>query len=35
MSIWNDRMLEEWGFLYSGITPFCDECINAASIDLR
>jgi len=34
MSIWNDRMLREWG-VYYGITPFCSECINPASIDLR
>jgi len=27
-------MLREWGAYY-GLTPFCDECINPASVDLR
>lgn len=32
--IWNDRMIREWAEA-GGITPYAEECVNPASLDLR
>lgn len=32
--IWNDRLIREWACT-GGVTPFADDCVNPASLDLR
>lgn len=32
--IWNDRRIYEWAAT-GGVTPFAEDCINPASLDLR
>ncbi len=32
--IWNDRMIRGWAEA-GGITPYAEECVNPASLDLR
>lgn len=32
--IWNDRLIREWAQT-GGVTPFAEDCVNPASLDLR